>query len=141
MEQFAAYGHAIMAMAVIAVFQLLMAPLSAMRKSSAGLAPGAQPPADYADACYRWHRTYANLAESMGPFVAVTVAAILAGAAPFWVNLFAAGFLVARVVLAVVHIKGIGKPDMSIRSFTYVAGWLMCLGLAWLAIKAVVFGG
>ena len=141
MDAFAQYGHALLAMVGVAVFQMLLSPLSAMRKTRAGIAPGAQPPADYGDACYRWHRAYGNLAESVGAFVAVTVAAILAGAAPFWVNLFASIFLAVRVVLAVVHIKGIGKPDMSVRSFTYVAGWLMCLCLAYLAIKAVLYSG
>ena len=141
MEGFADYGHAIIAMAAVAVFQLLLSPLSALRKTSAGVVPGAQPPADYADACYRWDRAYGNLTENMGPFVAVTVAAILAGAAPFWVNLFAALFLMARLVVAAVHVTGMGKPERSVRSFTYVAGWLMCLSLAYLAIKAVLTGG
>ncbi len=138
MEDFAAYGHAIVAMAGTAIFGLVLSPLSAMRKSAIGLAPGCQPEADYTSAVYRWHRTYANLSETMGYFVACTVAAILAGASPFWVNLFASIFFVSRLVLAVVHIKGLGKPDMSTRSFVYVAGWLMCILLGLMAIFAVL---
>lgn len=138
MEQFAAYGHAIVAMAGTAVLGLLLSPLSAMKKSAIGLAPGSQPDADYTSSVYRWHRAYGNLAETMGYFVACAVAAILAGASPFWVNLFASVFFLSRLVLMVVHIKGIGKPDMSVRSFTYVAGWLMCLLLAISAVCAVL---
>ena len=138
MEQFAEYGHAIVAVAGSAIFGLLLSPLSAMRKSALGLAPGCQPEADYTSSVYRWHRAYLNLSETMGFFVAVVVAAILAGASPFWVNLFASIFFVSRLVLAFVHINGIGKQDMGVRSFTYVAGWLMCLLLALMAIFAVL---
>ncbi len=140
MEQFAQYGHAIVALAATALFGLILSPLSGMRKQAQGLTPGAQPEADYANPCYRWSRAYLNLSESIGFFVAVVVAAILAGANPFWVNLLASLFFIARVLLAIVHIKGIGKPDMSVRSFTYVAGWLMCLALAIMAIAAVFWG-
>lgn len=138
MEPFAAYSHAIVAIAGTAILLLVMSPLSAMKKSARGLAPGATPEQDYTDPCYRWHRAYGNLAESLGAFVAVTVAAILAGASPTWVNLLASIYLVIRLVLAVVHVQGIGKPDMSLRSFIYVAGWLVCLILAVLAIFAAI---
>ena len=43
-----------------------------------------------------------NAIETSGPFIGATVAAILAGAAPFWVNLFASVFIVARVAVAYV---------------------------------------
>jgi uncharacterized MAPEG superfamily protein len=140
MEQFAQYGHAIVALAATALFGLILSPLSAMRKQALGMTPGSQPEADYSDPCYRWHRAYLNLSESIGFFVAVVLAAILAGANPFWVNMLASLFFIARVLLAFVHIKGIGKPDMSVRSFTYIAGWAMCLALAIMAIAAVFWG-
>lgn len=138
MEQFQAYGHAIVAMAGTGIFGLLISPLSALRKTAVDLAPGAEPAQDYSSEVYRWHRAYQNLAETMGFFVACTVAAILAGASPFWVNLFASVFFVSRLVVAFVHIKGIGKPNAGTRSFIYVAGWLMCLLMALMAIFAVM---
>ncbi len=141
MDGFMEYGHALVAMAGVAILALVLSPLSAMKKTAKGLAPGSQPEPDYNDACYRWHRTYANLTESIGTFVAVTVVAMLAGVSPFWVNLLASAFLIIRIVLAVVHIKGIGGPDMSVRSFTYVAGWLVCLVLAIMTILGVFAGG
>lgn len=141
MEEFAAYGHAIVAMAGVAILTLILSPLSAIKKTAKGLAPGSQPEADYGDPCYRWHRAYSNLAESIGTFAIVTVAAMLAGANPYWVNLLAAAFLVIRIVLVFVHIKGIGRPDMGVRSYTYVAGWLICLVLAIMAVLAVFSGG
>ena len=140
MGAFAQYGHAIVALASMAAFTLILGPISGMRKRVHGLTPGAEPKADYADPCYRWHRAQQNTAEIIGPFAAVVLAAILAGANPFMVNLLATLFFASRLLLAVVHIKGIGKADMSVRSFTYIAGWLMCIILAILAIAAV-FGG
>ncbi|MCR9114265.1 MAG: MAPEG family protein [Rhodobacteraceae bacterium] len=140
-EHFAQYGHAITSLAAVALMTLLLGPFSAMRKTALGLAPGAEPPADYGNAAYRWHRAHGNLTESLGAFTAVTLAAILAGVSPVWVNLLASGFVAVRLLLAVVHIKGIGKPDMGVRSFTYVAGWLMCLCLAVMAILKVFSGG
>lgn len=141
MDGVAEYGHALTALAGLAAVQLVLGPVSAVRKTRAGLAPGAEPPADYADPAYRWHRAHGNLAESMGPFVAATVAAMLAGAPAFWVNVFASLFLLVRLALVAVHVAGVGKPDMSVRSFTYAGGWLMCLCLAYLAVKTVVLGG
>ena len=136
MDQFAAYGHSIVAMALMGLMTLVLSPLSAMRKTALGLAPGSTPDADYANAAYRWHRAYSNAAETVGTFALVTLAAILAGAAPFWVNLFASVFVVARIVMLAVHLRG-GKADMGARSFAYVAGWLMCIFLAIMAVLAV----
>lgn len=138
MELFEPYSHAIAALAGTAIMLLVMGPLTGRKKASLGLAPGATPEQDYGSAAYRWHRAHANLAENVAPFVAVTAAAVLAGCSPFWVNLLASLFLVVRLVLAVVHINGIGKPDMSVRSFTYVAGWLICLILGVMAILSAV---
>ncbi|MEB8385983.1 MAPEG family protein [Rhodobacteraceae bacterium KMM 6894] len=139
MDAFAAYGHAITAMALMGLMVLVLGPLSAMRKASDGLAPGAIPPQVYENPTYRWHRAYGNATESAGTFALVTVAAILAGAAPFWVNLFAAVFIVARIVMAVLHVRG-GKADRGARSMAYVVGAMMCIALAISAIAAV-FGG
>lgn len=136
MDQFSAYGHAIVSMAGVALLALLLSPLSAMKKTRIGLAPGAQPEADYGSATYRWHRAYSNLTEAAGCFALVTVAAILAGANPIWVNWLAALFFLSRIVVLIVHVQGLGRPDMSLRTYTYVFGWLMCVLLALTAILA-----
>ncbi len=139
MQDFAQYGHAITAMALMGVMTLVIGPMTAIRKSADGLAPGATPPQDYANATYRWHRAYSNAIESTGIFALVTLAAILAGATAFWVNLFAAGFFISRVVMLVIHLRG-GKADRGARSMAYALGALMCMLLAFAAILAV-FGG
>ncbi|QYX55622.1 MAPEG family protein [Roseovarius sp. SCSIO 43702] len=138
MEPFAPYAHAIAAMAGMGLLTLVMSPLSAMKKSRLGLAPGSEPAPDYTSATYRWHRAYGNAAESTGTFALVTAAAILAGGGATWVNWLASLYLLSRIVLAVVHVRGIGKPDMSVRSFIYVFGWLMSVLLALTAIIAAI---
>lgn len=130
MEQFANYGHALAAMAGMGLLILLLSPLSALKKQALGLAPGATPEQDYGLAAYRWHRCYANLAESIGTFGVTVVAAMLAGVDPAWVNWLAALYFLSRILLVAVHVRGIGKPNMSIRSFFYVAGWAMLVILA-----------
>jgi uncharacterized MAPEG superfamily protein len=137
MEPFAAYGHAIVSVALFALITLVIGPLSAMQKAKAGVAPGAAPAPDYGDPVYRAYRAHQNAVENAGLFTAVTLAAILAGSAPFWVNLFASIFLVARILHLVIHLRGIGSPDMGPRSFAYVAGWLMCILLGVMAVVAV----
>ncbi|WP_412505772.1 MAPEG family protein [Roseovarius sp. SYSU LYC5161] len=134
MEAFAAYGHAIVALAASGALGLVISLLTGMQKVKLGLPPGASPDPDYANPAYRWHRAQLNMAETMGFFTAVTVAAVLAGASPFWVNLLAALFFVSRAILAVVHVTGVGKPDMSLRSFLYGLGWAICILLAILAV-------
>ncbi len=136
MDGFDAYAHAIAALALMGVVVLLLGPVSALKKQAMGLAPGATPPEDYANAAYRWHRAYGNASDSLGVFIAVTAAAILAGASPFWVNWLASIFIVARVVMLVLHVGGIGRADIGPRSFAFIAGALCCYGLAGLALVA-----
>tara|TARA_R110002049_G_scaffold23545_2_gene83278 strand:+ start:92097 stop:92513 length:417 start_codon:yes stop_codon:yes gene_type:complete len=138
MEQFSDYGHAIMSLALFAIVALLLGPISAARKSADGVAAGDLPPADYASASYRLSRAYLNAMEMCGMFTAVTVAAILAGASPFWVNLLAALFLISRIAVAFVHIKGIGRENIGPRSMIYAFGWACCLILGVMAVVAVL---
>ena len=102
------------------------------------MAPGATPSEDYSDPAYRLHRAYQNGAETLPVFATVTIAAILAGASPFWVNLLASLALVTRVAMLVVHLRGIGKPHSGIRSVFYVAGWACMLVTGILAIAGVL---
>ena len=138
MEQFAVYGHALAAIAGVGLLQIVLSPLSALAKWREGLVPGSAPEPDYASRTYRAHRAYGNLTESMGLFVGLCVAAMLAGAAPFWVNVFASVYLLARVVMAVVHVQGWGKSDIGPRSYAYVTGNVMCVALALMTIAKVV---
>ncbi|WP_171209752.1 MAPEG family protein [Ruegeria sp. HKCCA6948] len=123
MDVFAEYGHAIASVVIFTLIVLFMAPFTALAKQSKGLAPGATPEQDYSDKAYRLNRAYLNGTETLPAFAAVTFAAILLAASPFWVNLLASVALVARLVMLIVHIRGIGSPNSGLRSVLYVLGW------------------
>ncbi len=138
MDTFAEYGHAIVAIALTALVGLALNPFSAIWKTSKGVTAGGPPPPDYGNPTYRMERAYQNLTEMMGLFVGSTGAAILAGASPFWVNFFASVYCLSRVVVAFVHIQGIGKPVRGLRTGIFVVGWACCIVLALMAIWAVL---
>ena len=137
MEQFAMYGHALVSIAIWALIVQLLSPISAAMKSKTGMAPGATPVADYSNRIYRLDRSYQNSVETLAVFVAVTVAAMLAGVSPFWVNLLASASLVARMVMIFIHIQGIGKPANGPRTALFVFSWALHVALAIMAIVAV----
>lgn len=130
MEGFAAYGHTFVSMAVLVLIWAVLSPVSAMKKQRKGAVSGAMPVPDYGSATYRWHRAHANLTETMPFFVAAATGAMLAGVSIPLVNWLSSIFMVSRVAMAFVHIRGIGKPDAGPRTFIYVTGSLCCLILA-----------
>lgn len=137
MESFAAYSHALAALAGFVLIVLALSPFSALAKQKSGLAPGGAPAEDYANPAYRLNRAYLNGCETLPAFLTVTLLAILAGAAPFWVNLLASLVLVTRVLMVIVHIRGAGRAQAGPRTIFYVTGWALMLGLAILALVAL----
>lgn len=133
MEQFAAYGHAIVSIAIwILIVQLLSAWVGAT-KANAGMVPGSVPEADYGNKDYRIHRAYENSVANLAVLTSAVVIAVLAGASPFWVNLLASVAVVARIVMVYVHIQAIGKPTQGIRTFIFVFHWALILAIAVMA--------
>lgn len=138
MEAFSAYGLAMISIAGCALIGLVLGPVSAARNGARGVVSGSLPQPDYADPAYRWSRAHLNLTEMMGLFAAAAMAAILAGANPFWVNLLACVFFLGRIAVAIVHISGVGKPDAGPRTMVFTIGWLASIALAILAIFAAL---
>ncbi|SPH17333.1 hypothetical protein DEA8626_00851 [Defluviimonas aquaemixtae] len=137
MEVFAEYSRAIVSLALFALITLGLSPMAGVARNRAGVAAGALPKEDYANRDFRICRAYQNAAESLGAFAAVIAAAILAGAAPFWVNLFASLAVLSRLIMVFVHIQGYGVgKEPGPRTMLYVFGWLMMLLLALMAIGA-----
>ncbi|XDA96787.1 MAPEG family protein [Sulfitobacter sp. LCG007] len=136
MEIFEAYSHATVSVAAFALLTLILAGWSSAAKGRAGVVSGGAPEADYANPAYRLYRAHMNAVEMVGPFTAVTLAAILAGASPLWVNWLASIFFVSRLVHAWVHVSGKGKPDGGLRSWVFVVGMVMCVLLGLMAIVA-----
>jgi len=136
MDVFVEYSHAIASLVIFTLIILFLAPFSALAKAGKGLAPGATPEQDYSDKAYRLNRAYLNGTETLPAFLTVTVAAILLGASPFWVNLLASLALIARIVMLVIHMRGIGKPHSGLRSVFYVIGWACMVVMGLMALVA-----
>jgi uncharacterized MAPEG superfamily protein len=129
------YAHAIVSLALWPILQIVLSMMSTIGLNADNRCDCGLPKRDYADVAYRRHRAFGNAIEMSGPFIAATLAAILAGAAPFWVNLLASVFLVSRVVTAAVHI---GTENQPARSVTWMVGLICVIALAVMAVVAVV---
>ncbi|AXI51465.1 MAG TPA: MAPEG family protein [Sulfitobacter pontiacus] len=133
MESFAAYSHALTALAFWAILISVLGALSTMGRTPEGRCDCGKPKRNYDDVVYRRERAFMNAIEASGPFLASTLAAVLLGAPVFWVNLFAALFVAVRVAMAVVHI---GTTNQPMRSLFFMLGLVCILALAVLAIFA-----
>ena len=139
MEPFLVYSHAILSIALWIVVVQLLSAWTGGAKAGAGITPGGVPqPEDYGNKTYRIHRAYENSVANLGVLTSAVVIAMVAGAAPFWVNLLASVAVVARLAMVVVHIQGIGKPTQGLRTFIFVFHWALILALAVMAAVAVL---
>ena len=137
MDQFAAYGLAILSVAICALMIQVLNALTGIRKSESGLAPGGSHGSDFSDASYRLDRTYLNSVETLAFFAALVFAAIIAGASPFWVNLLASFGLLLRIGQNYVFVQGIGKPYNGFRTRLATLSAMANAGLFILTLVAV----
>ena len=134
MEIFAPYGHALVSLALWSMIVTVLAGSSTAGRTADARCDCGKPKRDYADPVYRRERAFMNAVETSGPFIAATLAAILAGGPVFWVNLLASVFVVARIGMAVVHVRTLNQP---LRSAFFTVALFCIVGLAVLAIVAV----
>ncbi|MEP1766426.1 MAG: MAPEG family protein [Sulfitobacter sp.] len=132
---FEPYSHAIAALVLWALLLQVLGMLSVVGRQAETRCECGKPKRNYADPVYRRERAFMNAVEGSGPFIAVTVAAILSGAVPFAVNLLASLFIVARLCMAFVHIKTENQP---MRSMFFVVGLGCVFMLAISAFRAVI---
>jgi uncharacterized MAPEG superfamily protein len=132
-EIFAAYSHALASLALWGVMVSVLGALSTRGRSAENRCDCGKPKRNYDDPVYRSERAFMNAVETSGPFISVAVAAVLLGASPFWVNLFASVFIVARLAMAFVHIRTTNQP---MRSAFFLVGLICLLALAILALAA-----
>ncbi|MEM8823934.1 MAG: MAPEG family protein [Pseudomonadota bacterium] len=126
----APYALALAVMASWAILMTVLLFLSVAGTPKAKTESG-HPVRDYSDPAYRRNRAFQNAIETTGPFLAAILAAILVGASPFWTNLLALIFLVARMAMAAVHI---GTEIQPLRSALWGIGLLCIIGLALMAL-------
>jgi uncharacterized MAPEG superfamily protein len=135
MSPFAAYGHAILSLAVWSLIVITLSALSTRGRVAENRCDCGKPKRDYSDRWYRSERAFMNAIEISGPFIAATLASILAGAPSFWVNMLASVFVVSRIAVAYVHI---GTTNQSLRSAVWSIGVMCILGLVGLTVPAVL---
>ncbi|AXI46081.1 MAPEG family protein [Sulfitobacter sp. SK012] len=135
MEQFAAYGPAIVALALWGLLILVLTIYSTFGRTAEARCDCGKPKRDYADPVYRRERAYMNAVETSGPFIATTLAAMLAGGAVFWVNLLAAVFVISRIAMAAIHI---GTENQPMRSISFMVGFLVIIALGLIAVFAAL---
>ncbi|MEM6308953.1 MAG: MAPEG family protein [Pseudomonadota bacterium] len=131
MDAFDAYSHALASLAGFSILMLVLGGLSTVGRSADNRTASGAVIRDYSDPAYRRGRAFANAMESAGPFIAATLATILVGANPFWVNLLASIFLIARIAVAVVHI---GTEIQWLRSAIWTVATLCILVLGMMGI-------
>jgi uncharacterized MAPEG superfamily protein len=133
MEMFQAYSHAIAALAIWAIMVSVLGANSTRGRTADSRCDCGKPKRNYDDVVYRSERAFMNAVEGSGPFIAVTLAAILIGGAPFWVNLFASVYIAARLGMAIVHIATVNQAA---RSLFFIVGLLTVLAQAALVLWA-----
>lgn len=131
MTDFTQYSHALASLGSFALLLIVLGGLSTIGRTAENRCACGQVKRDYSDVAYRRGRAFMNAVEAAGPFIAATLAAILVGAAPFWVNLFASIFLVARVGVAAVHV---GTTHQGLRSAVWAVATLSVVALSITAI-------
>jgi uncharacterized MAPEG superfamily protein len=136
MEIFAPYSHALASVALFSLVVMVLAVVSTRGRTPADQAECGKPKRNYANVWYRSERAFANAVENSGPFLGATFAAILTGGAPLVVNILASAVLVARIAMAVVHIR---TENEALRSLTFMIGWVGTIGLALVALWGALF--
>lgn len=135
MEIFTPYAHALTALALWPILSIVLGMVATTGKTPDNTCACGNPKRNYDDPAYRRSRAFANAMEMSGPFIAATLAAILAGGDPFWVNTFASVFLASRVVTAAIHI---GSTIQPLRSAAWMVGLICVISLVVTAVRAVI---
>lgn len=139
MQDFASYGWALAAVAVYGVMAQVLNAATGIKKGALKMVPGAHHAPDFSNPAYRLDRTYMNSVEAMVYYSALVLTAIMAGASPLWVNLFAVIGLLLRVGANVMYLRGIGGQYGGLRTGLNIGATVVNILLALLTISAAVW--
>ena len=133
----AAYIPALLFLAILCILPPIQNILCAiLAYSSNEQTPGMPVRLDHNALSFRVVRTYQNSVENLAGFGFALLAAIMLGAAPFWVNLLAGIHLAFRLVFWAVYYSGSGKVAGGPRTLSYIGGMASNLALAGMAVYA-----
>jgi uncharacterized MAPEG superfamily protein len=134
-----AYSAGILGLLLICLLPLVLANIVGPFKGKEGLAGG--PVADARDEnfLFRLDRVHANTVESLLPFVAPAILAIMLGVGPGLLALLVWAFLAIRVAYSFVYLRGgaLAKGG-SLRTILHVLGSLTTIALMVIAALAAL---
>lgn len=139
MQDFASYGWALAAVALYAVMTQVLNAATGIRKGKLKMVPGAHHEPDFNNPAYRLDRTYMNSVEMMVFYTALVLTAIMAGASPLWVNLFAVAGLLLRITANILYLRGIGGQYGGLRTGLIIGASAVNICLALLTFAAAVW--
>jgi uncharacterized MAPEG superfamily protein len=134
-----AYGAAIFGLLLICLLPLVLANIVGPFKGKAGAVGG--PVADARDEnfLFRLDRAHSNTVESLLPFVAAAILAIMLGVGPGLLALLVWAFLAIRVAYSFVYLRGgaLAKGG-SLRTILHVLGTITTVALMVIAALAAL---
>ena len=133
-EALVPYTSGILGLIALVIIILILGPVVSAKKAGAKVKPGSEPEGSYDDPIYRWHRAHLNAVEHLPVFAIPALLAMSIGVSATWVNGLIWGSVALRLVFTFVYVQNIGKPTQSVRTFTFVAGWVLTVILVILII-------
>lgn len=132
-----AYSTSILGLLLICLLPLVLANIVGPAKGKAGSIGGPVADARDENTLFRLDRTHANTVESIVPFVAPAILAIMVGAAPGLLATLVWLFLSIRVAYSVVYIRGgAAAKGGNLRTILHVLGSLTTVALIVIAALA-----
>ena len=125
-----AYSAAILGLLLICLLPLIHANIVGPLKGKAGLIGGPVPDARDENFLFRVERAHSNTVESIHPFVAPAILAIMLGVAPGLLAWLVWAFLAIRVAYSLVYARGGGlAKGGSLRTLLHVLGSVTTIAL------------
>jgi uncharacterized MAPEG superfamily protein len=125
-----AYAVSIIGILALCLLSILLALYSGTSKGRMGGMAGPVVPADDANPLYRIDRAHMNSVESLAPFVAPAVLAIIVGVGPGTLAALVWLFAAIRIAHLAVYLRGgSAAKGGSLRTVLYVSGALVTLAL------------
>ncbi len=132
------YSLSLIAVSVLVLMVMLQNITSASIRHSASQGthvPGSLVEPDHADTSYRLARSFGNSLENFGAFIVTIALAIIFAVDPFWVNLSASVYVVARVG----HWAAYAANRPPLRSLCFAVGFFSNFALAVAVLLIVLF--
>lgn len=133
------YDLTIISLAALAIIVLLQSFLGAVFGLVLGPSvPGEVPEGSHSNFGHRALRTYQNSVENLPAFAVAAIAAMLAGADPWTVNVLSASYVGTRVLYWAVYYGNVGAHAGGPRTLLYIIGMTLNFALAIFALLAVL---